>query len=55
MLVERKSQALKNEGKIRFTQDRKKLKFSVESIKKYLNDHSSSSYRIVIIRQKEYL
>jgi excisionase family DNA binding protein len=36
-----KMQALKNEGEIRFTQDQKKLKFSLESIKKYLNDHST--------------
>lgn len=36
-----KMQQLKNEGKIRFTQDRKKLKFSRKSIEQYLNLHST--------------
>lgn len=34
-------QQLKNDGAIRFFQDKKKLRFSKKSIEKYLNDHSS--------------
>ena len=36
-----KLQQLKNDGTIRFFQDKKKLRFSRKSIEKYLNDHSS--------------